>query len=96
MGSLVFLQSWYQAQCNGVWEHGHGITIESLSSPGWLLTVDLAETPLAERSMETVAREKNEKDWLLCEVSHSQFRGAGDSHKLPEILSIFETFAGLK
>lgn len=92
--SIAFLQTWYQRQCNGFWEHSYGITIESLDNPGWIVTVDLAETPLEGESMESVRQERSPKDWLICEVTQKQFRGQGDSQKLLEILTIFEKWAG--
>ena len=88
--SIPFLQAWYQRQCNGFWEHSYGVTIESMDSPGWLVTVDLIETPLEKETMECVRRERSSKDWLICEVTQKQFRGQGDSQKLIEILTVFE------
>lgn len=35
------LEDWYQSNCDGDWEHGFGVTIESLDNPGWSLTADL-------------------------------------------------------
>src|SRR5436309_1348331 len=90
--SLPFLQSWYQQQCNGFWEHSYGVTIETLDNPGWMVTVDLTETPLERATMEPVRRERSPRDWLVCEVAQRQFRGQGDSQKLSEILTIFQTW----
>lgn len=90
---VSFLQNWLQRQCNGYWERGHGVTIESLAQPGWLVTIDLLETPLETASMEPVRRERSDKDWLICETSHGQFRGQGDAQKLVEILTIFQNWA---
>jgi hypothetical protein len=91
----LFLQAWYQRQCNGFWEHSYGVTIESLESPGWVVVVDLMETPLECETMPDVRRERSPKDWLICEVIHKQFRGQGDSQKLLDILAVFETWASL-
>jgi hypothetical protein len=94
--SIEFLQSWYQRQCNGFWEHGFGVTIETLDQPGWMVTVDLAETPWATEAMIPLRRERSDKDWIACEVVNEQFRGQGDSQKLGEILRFFEAWAGKK
>jgi len=40
------LQAWFQTQCDGDWEHGHGVRIESLDNPGWMVVIELAGTPL--------------------------------------------------
>ena len=44
--SLVRLQLWYSRQCDGDWEHGLGIRIESLDNPGWSVRIDLKGTNL--------------------------------------------------
>jgi len=88
-----FIQAWYQGQCNGVWEHGNGITIETLATPGWQVTIDLEETALAGRAMREFTARRSERDWIVCKVEHNQFRGEGDPNKLVAILHIFETFA---
>ena len=92
---LAFLQAWYQKQCNGFWEHSYGVTIESLASPGWVVTVDLTETALDRETMKPMRRETSPKDWLICEVTLNQFCGQGDPHKLLEILSVFQSWASL-
>ena len=33
-GELLWLQSWYLAQCDGDWERDHAIEISALVSPG--------------------------------------------------------------
>ena len=88
-----FLESWYEAQCNGAWEHANGVTIESLASAGWLVTIDLQETPLEAHPMREVSSQRSDKDWMICKVEHNQFRGEGDPKKLSAILQVFETWA---
>ena len=91
--SLSFLQTWYAAQSNGFWEHGYGITIESLATPGWSVTVDLADTALERKSMAEIASQKSAKDWIACKVEHGRFKGQGDPQKLAMILQIFQNWA---
>jgi Immunity protein 53 len=91
MNAVEFLQSWYQAQANGEWERVRGVTIETLDTPGWMVTIDLAGTGL---SMAAIREERSATDWLLCEVEQNQFRGQGDSQKLLAILEIFQSWAG--
>ncbi|MGP3934424.1 Imm53 family immunity protein [Nonomuraea sp. KM88] len=50
--ALVFLQSWYASCSNDGWEHGYGITIDTLDNPGWRLKIDLVDTPLAGVSLD--------------------------------------------
>jgi hypothetical protein len=46
MDPLTQLERWYLSQCDGDWEHTHGIVIGTLDNAGWSLTIDLLETPL--------------------------------------------------
>ncbi len=93
MHPVEFLQAWYQTQSNGHWEQSHGITIESLDNPGWLVTIDLDGTPLENQAMPTVALDVSKRDWLFCEVNRNRFRGEGDPGKLLPIIRIFQTWA---
>ena len=88
-----FVQAWYLKQCNGFWEHGNGVTIETLDNPGWMVTIDLAETPLEDREMDPLRKERNEDDWIVCTVSHNKFQGSGDAAKLEDILEVFRIWA---
>lgn len=91
--AIQFLQAWYQQQSNGFWEHGHGITIETLAAPGWLVRIDLEETPFEGRSMREVSAQRSAKDWIVCRVEHNQFHGEGDPQKLAAILHVFQSWA---
>jgi Immunity protein 53 len=93
MNSVEFLQSWFQAQANGEWERVRGVTIETLDTPGWMVTIDLAGTVLDGRMLAAIRNERSASDWLLCEVEQNQFRGQGDSQKLLAILEIFQRWA---
>ncbi len=94
MAPLDFLQSWYLAQTNGAWEHVRGITIETLNNAGWMVTVDLIETPLQDRTMTPLREDLSPRDWLACRVERNQFCGQGDGRKLSAILEIFQRWAG--
>lgn len=91
--NLNYVQTWFRSQCNGHWEHGNGVTIETLDKGGWMVTIDVAETNLEGKSMQPVRKERNEKDWIVCSVEHGRFRGQGDSAKLDEILETFAAWA---
>lgn len=91
--TLAFLQSWYQAQCNGEWEHTKGITIESLETPGWMVTIDLAGTPLEANHLTPVSIDRSPADWISYRVETRQFIATGDATKLAAILHAFEKWA---
>jgi len=99
LGALDWLSDWYAGQCNGAWEHAHGISLSSLDNPGWLLEVDLAGTELADEP-ESVVMERGDPPsskngnlgaeiWMRCEVKEKKFVGAGDAHRLVDILAEF-------
>jgi len=44
MNTVTGLQSWYQGNCDGDWEHQFGIQIETLDNPGWLVKINLEGT----------------------------------------------------
>ncbi len=68
MHPVEFLQTWYQTRSDGLWERSHGVTIESLDNPGWLVTIDLDGTPLENHAMPAVTLETSAVDWLVCDV----------------------------
>ena len=93
MTPLEFLQSWYLKQANGQWEHAFGVTIETLDNPGCMVTIDLSEIPLQDRSMPVLRQERSPRDWWVCRVERNQFCGQGDAQKLGAILEVFQNWA---
>ena len=89
MEILKELQAWYEAQCNGEWEHQYGVTIDSLDNPGWWVKIDLVETTLEEKLFASIKKEFSETNWIQCYVEDKKFNGAGDPSKLETILRIF-------
>ncbi len=90
---IVFLQQWYRDACDGEWEQTKGVTIETLSSPGWIVTIDLEGTSLDAIAMEPLRAERSSSDWIECLVEQNHFIGSGDPSKLATILHVFETWA---
>jgi Immunity protein 53 len=92
--TLRKLQSWYQAQCDGDWEHGEGITIKTLDNPGWSLEVALADTPLEHKAFTELKRDyESETEWLTCFLRDGKFMGASGPQKLEEMIEVFLTWA---
>lgn len=90
MSQIKWLQNWYSQNCNNQWEHSYGIEIGTLDNPGWYVNIGLKETKYESLIIEEVKRENGDDDWIICKISDSIFKGAGDSLKLEEILSIFK------
>jgi Immunity protein 53 len=97
MNALNRLQTWYKAQCNGTWEHSHGIRIETCDNPGWWVKIDLSGTSLQGRPFTEVAEGIDNQrfplgpKWLSCRIEDNTWHGVGDEAKLKCIL---ETFLG--
>ena len=90
---LFWIQNWYQAQCNGDWEHEFGITIETVDNPGWYLTINLTGTHLEDTSFEMVKEEKSEQDWYFCLSKENNFEASCSPCNLNKILHIFRKWA---
>jgi hypothetical protein len=99
MSMLARLQQWYAQQCDGEWEHGQGISIESCDNPGWWVRVNLAGTKLRHASFPAVAENLNnegfqsDERWFSCQVRNGCWEGAGDETKLEQILTMFLDWA---
>lgn len=93
METLSKLQKWYEAQCDGDWEHHYGVNIDTLDNPGWLVSIDVIGTNLEEKSFEEIKDLPEENSWIHCSVANKRFRGAGDPQRLEEILEIFLAWA---
>ena len=63
--ALEQLEKWYAARCDGLWEHGWGIKIETLDNPGWTVHIDLNETRKDGAILETVKIERSDRDWTF-------------------------------
>lgn len=98
MSTLPDLHAWYHAQCNGDWEHSHGVRIETTDNPGWHVRIDLAETLLEEHPFAHV-RDGDPEDgrdpdnWIDCKVEDCRFVGHGGPDHLDTILRTFIDWA---
>lgn len=93
MNALNWINEWFKSNCNGDWEHGYGITIETLDNPGWNVEIYLYDTELEGQPFKEIQFTNAEDDWLECKVENYFFRGMGDSNKLQQILEIFVAWA---
>ena len=95
INTITKLQGWYHLQCNGDWEHGSGIIIETLDNPGWIFKINLEDTDLEGKQFAKVSygvgenAEPSDDNWIVCKVVDKQFEAAGGPHKLEEMLQVF-------
>lgn len=90
MNNLVWLQQWFNDQCDGDWEHMQGINISTVDNPGWYVEVDLIETSLENKVFNNVRIERTDDDWLICRVENNTFVGSGGALNLNEIIEVFK------
>ncbi len=89
MDTLKALQTWFLAQCNGSWEHQHGIKIETLDNPGWSIEIDLCGTKLQDKVFPAVQNLYSENKWVNCIVKNGKFFGTCGPGQLGELIKIF-------
>ena len=92
-GVLAWLQQWYEAQCDGDWEHEWGVRIETLDNPGWTVRIDLEETPLAGRRYAGRTVRRGDTDWIMVKVQDDVFEAACGPLNLGEVLGLFREWA---
>ena len=77
------------ARCNGNWEHGSGISIETLDNPGWRVKIDLRDTLKDTQTLEREQMERAENDWIHCWTEDRSFHIACGPMNLSEALERF-------
>ncbi|MFD2786611.1 immunity 53 family protein, partial [Hymenobacter rubripertinctus] len=99
MDLLQRIQRWYTINCNGDWEHSfglsiwHGISVQTLDNPGWIVTINLVGTCLIERQIPYSLQERTTTDWFGFKVEEGRYEGVGGPENLTEILQHFlETY----
>jgi len=94
MDDLIWLMHWYASQCDGEWEHGDGVTLETLDNPGWYLKVNLVGTELEGRPFETQEHDlMSDVSWWTSKVEGGKFCAWCGPKDLPVILAIFRAWA---
>jgi Immunity protein 53 len=92
--TLARLSAWYLAQCDGDWEHGEGLTIETLDNPGWRLQINLVGTSLEALAFEVYEHSyEDERHWLRCWRDATQFHAACGPTRLEDALLVFLSWA---
>ena len=101
--SMEFLTDWYKSNCDGRWEQEEGITIVTIDSPGWQITISLEGTPLADESFTEINHEgEDEDDWFSARTSSPSetkelggrcFIAACGPDNFNDVLAVFKAFA---
>lgn len=87
--ALSRLQIWYASQCDEDWEHSYGVKIDTLDNPGWIVTIDLADTELQGLLISRQRVDRSEADWAQYEVVDDKFIACGGVFNLEELVELF-------
>jgi len=90
---LEELQEWYLAQCDGEWEHQHGVSLETLDNPGWRLRIDLAGTSLEAKPFTPIEDTEPESQWIHCKIENGLFEANCGPLMLPQVIGRFLAWA---
>lgn len=84
------MTKWYNAQCNGVWEHSYGIELTTTDNPGWRLEVDFKDTNLEGIHYDNLEfMKENEKTWYTFSVRNNVFVASSGPLSLLKIVEQF-------
>lgn len=90
MEILDWIQNWFKENCDGDWEHGLGIQITTLDTPGWEIDIDISKTSVANINLDWILNENGKDDWYGVKVEHQKFNASGDPEKLQFLLGLFK------
>jgi hypothetical protein len=91
--TLDQLMSWYEGQCDGMWEHQHGVQIDTLDNPGWAVKISLVGTSLEHVPFAGARDVSHDVDWINRRVTSGRFEGFGGRRKLDAIIGMFLKWA---
>ena len=90
---IANLERFFASHCDGDWEHGQGIRIETLDNPGWSIKIDIPESSIFEKEFKSIEIHRSEHDWVVCRIKGNDFEAFGGPHNLGEMLLIFLSWA---
>ncbi len=99
MDQLPRLQRWLAEAAADAPDPEELVTIQSTADPGWIVLIDIAQTPLAGRPFEPIEEAPDElagMRWLSCSIEDETWVGAGDESQLARILEIFLDWANAR
>jgi hypothetical protein len=92
--ALHWLTEWYAAHCDGKWEHGYGVIIDTIDNPGWHIKIDLTNTELEAIPFEQ--RQHNYGDdmsWWICSKKDQAFEAYCGPLELISVINVFREWA---
>jgi Immunity protein 53 len=90
------LESWYERQCNGEWEHGWGIDIGTFAVPKWHFAVELRDTKLEWHRTKWEEVRVDRDDWHCFRFTSGSYESIGTLASLPRMIGDFLAAADAK
>jgi Immunity protein 53 len=84
MNTIERLQNWYASKCDGEWEHGEGVKINSLDNPGWSIEIDAPSTG----RMSFLQGEDGKYPWIEIEAKGDEIHACCGPNDLEKTLAI--------
>lgn len=92
--NIPILLEWFDAQCDGDWEHQFGWSIVTLDNPGVYIKIDLDQTYLAKIPLEEIEVENSDNDW--CSVRKIDnglcLEGAGSTSQMDYMIKVISEY----
>lgn len=85
----LWLQEFLLSLCDGEWEHGSGIRLETLDNPGWAIAVEVEGTHLEGKAFQPISLRRTESDWIDCRIEGTVFLGFCGPSNLDEMIQVF-------
>lgn len=86
--SLKILENWYSSHCDGDWEHGFGIQIETLDNPGWSVKIDTKGTNIEYLNIEEIENFVSNDDWIIVRKENKKLVGHCGAKQLSALLRL--------
>lgn len=90
--SLNILENWYSSHCDGYWEHGFGIQIETLDNPGWSVKIDTKGTNIEYLNIEEIENVVSNYDWIIIRKEDKKLVGYCGAKQLSVLLSLLAVY----
>lgn len=89
MNGISLLEKWYSARCDGGWEHGCGVKIDTLDNPGWTVRIGLQGTVRQNSKLERVQLDRAEDNWIHYWIEQNEFHICCGALNLSEGIQLF-------
>jgi hypothetical protein len=86
---LLWIERWYAAHCDGIWEHSHGVHMTAMAARGWRVSIDLSDTKSARHYTIWKDCRTATNAWYCYRFLPGLFVAFGDFDSLYEVLCDF-------